>query len=49
MIRKFKIEDIDFVMDIWLKGNIKAHDFIDEEYWKDKFEMVRVLNLLQSI
>lgn len=41
MIRKFKIEDIDFVMDIWLKGNIKAHDFIDEEYWKDNFEMVK--------
>ncbi len=41
MIRKFKIQDIDFIMDIWLKGNIKAHDFIDENHWRDNFEMVK--------
>jgi putative acetyltransferase len=28
MIRRFKIDDLDIVMKIWLESNIKAHDFI---------------------
>lgn len=32
---------MDRVMQIWLEGNIKAHDFIAEEYWKRQYDEVR--------
>lgn len=41
MIRKFQKADIGQVMKIWLQGNLDAHPFIPEEYWKSNFEMVR--------
>lgn len=41
MIRRFEIKDIDKLMEIWLITNIKAHDFIDENYWKNNFNMVK--------
>jgi len=37
MVRKFKTQDIDEVMEIWLDTNIKAHDFIDKNYWKEHY------------
>lgn len=43
MIRKAKLSDIEDVADIWLEANIKAHDFIDEDYWRDRFEAVKEL------
>ena len=33
MIRKMQNPDINRVADIWLKTNLKAHDFIPEQYW----------------
>lgn len=36
-IRKFQLNDLDQVMNIWLKSNLQAHPFIDEKYWKDHF------------
>ena len=47
MIRKLQESDIDQVADIWLDTNIKAHDFIPAQYWKDHFESVKKM-LLQS-
>lgn len=41
MIRKFKKEDIESVMNIWIKGNTEAHSFIDADYWKSSFNMVK--------
>lgn len=41
MIRQFKEMDIDRVADIWLDTNIKAHNFIPEQYWKDNLEAVK--------
>ena len=41
MIRKFKEEDINSIMEIWLNENIKAHNFIPEEYWKNNYEYVK--------
>lgn len=41
MIRKFKPEDLDKVMNIWLTINIQAHDFISKDYWINHFEMVQ--------
>lgn len=43
MIRKMKHEELNRVMDIWLETNIKAHNFIPAEYWKDNFELVKGL------
>ncbi|TCK92571.1 putative acetyltransferase [Natranaerovirga hydrolytica] len=41
MIRKFETDDLVEVMEIWLESNIKAHNFIDESYWKENYEMVK--------
>lgn len=41
MIREFRIEDIDRVMELWLNSNIEAHPFIDKKYWENNYEMVK--------
>lgn len=41
MIRKLHQTDIDRVAEIWLDTNLKAHNFIADEYWKSNFEMVK--------
>ena len=41
MIRKFEKKDINAVMEIWKNENIRAHDFIAKEYWKDNYEYVK--------
>lgn len=41
MIRQFKKNDLPAVMQIWLDTNIKAHDFIQKEYWESNYEIVK--------
>lgn len=41
MIRKLQKSDIDRVAEIWLDTNLKAHDFISEQYWRSNFDMVK--------
>ena len=41
MIREMQASDIGRVMEICLKENIKSHRFIDAQYWKGNFEMLR--------
>lgn len=41
MIRLFEFQDLDRIMEIWLEGNLKAHPFIDPDYWKKNFESVK--------
>ena len=48
MIRKFKEEETTKVMTIWTKGNFKAHDFIDKDYWLLNFNRVKNDYLLNS-
>ena len=43
MIRKFEIQDLDAVMQIWLHGNLDAHAFIPASFWTGHFGMVRDL------
>ena len=43
MIRKFEERDLETVMGLWLAGNLEAHSFIPERYWKDNQELVRDL------
>lgn len=49
MIKKFEIEDIDEIMNIWLETNISAHGFIKASYWKENFEMVKGMMLSSEI
>lgn len=41
MIRTFEANDLDAIMEIWLNTNISAHHFIDSQYWKDNYDMVK--------
>ena len=47
MIRMFDACDLDQVMELWLNGNIEAHDFIPRNYWESNAPMVRE-QLLQA-
>jgi putative acetyltransferase len=41
MIREFNPSDMDQVISIWLEASIKAHDFIDSNFWKSKIKEMR--------
>lgn len=41
MLRELKEKDIDDVMKIWRDGNFKAHNFISNAYWSDKYKIVQ--------
>lgn len=43
MIRKFNPQDLDAIMQIWLKTNIEAHSFIPASYWENSFEDVKAV------
>ena len=47
MIRKFKQEDTEQVMRIWLEGNADAHNFVPRDYWVSQYELVKE-QLLQA-
>ena len=49
MIRKFKEDDLNTVMQIWFDTNIKAHHFISRQYWIDNYEMVKDILLKKEI
>lgn len=41
MIRRFNMNDLKNVMEVWLNTNIQAHSFISKEYWINNYEMVK--------
>ena len=43
MIRRFETRDLDEIMDLWLHANIESHSFIEADYWKKNYDMVRKL------
>lgn len=45
MIRDFKKPDMEQVLNIWLQASIKAHDFIEKEFWESKLESMRMVYL----
>ena len=47
MIRKFERTDTGQVMQIWLEGNMEAHDFIPADYWVSHYSQVKE-QLLQA-
>lgn len=48
MIRKLENKDVDKIMTIWKESTIKAHDFIDKQYWEDNYETVENIYLPMS-
>ena len=49
MIRKMRNTDINRVADIWLNTNLKAHDFIPEQYWTSNYELVKEMMLQAEV
>lgn len=43
MIREFNDADLNKVMSIWLDSNLDAHFFIDADYWKKNFDIVKAM------
>lgn len=41
MIKELENFEINEVLDIWLKTNIKAHNFINKNYWINNYELVK--------
>ena len=41
MIRTFRVNDLDDIMQIWIDTNIKAHSFISKEYWINNYMTVK--------
>lgn len=44
MIKKIEFLEgnkLDRIMELWLETNIKAHDFIDRNYWQSNYEVVK--------
>ena len=41
MIRKYQERDIETVLDIWLRASIKAHDFVDADFWVSQVDNMR--------
>ena len=41
MIRDFKNQDIDRIMELWLDTNISVHSFIESEYRKNNYDTVK--------
>ena len=48
MIRNLENQDIDKIMDIWLRSTIKAHDFIEKEYWEQNYNTVKDIYILMA-
>lgn len=41
MIRNFKENDLDRIMQLWLETNSTAHCFIPKNYWQQNYDAVR--------
>lgn len=49
MIRVLEEKDVDTVAKIWLETNIKAHDFIASNYWKEHYEIIKDMFLQAEV
>ena len=49
MIREYQAKDLDVIMTIWLQGNEQAHNFIDPEFFKQNFDLVKMLIPMSTI
>lgn len=49
MIRVLEEKDVDTVAKIWLETNIKTHDFIASNYWKEHYEIIKDMFLQEEV
>ncbi len=49
MIEKLQKPDIDTVIYIWFDTNIKSHNFISAQYWKNNLETVKQMILQAEV
>lgn len=49
MIRVLEEKDVDTVAKIWLETNIKTHDFIASNYWKEYYEIIKDMFLQAEV
>ena len=49
MIRVLEEKNVDTVAKIWLETNIKAHDFIVSNYWKEHYEIIKDMFLQAEV
>lgn len=49
MIRVLEEKDVDTVAKIWLETNIKTHDFIVSNYWKEHYEIIKDMFLQAEV
>ncbi len=48
MLRKFELNDMDEVINIWLEASLKSHDFVDKSYWCSAAEDMRTIYIPDS-
>lgn len=49
MIREYQASDLDNIMSIWLDGNKQAHNFIDESYFINNYDLVKSILPMSTI
>lgn len=49
MIREYQPKDLEAIMKIWLQGNEQAHNFIDLEFFKQNYDIVKMLIPMSTI
>ena len=49
MIRVLEEKDVDTVAKIWLETNIKTHDFIASNYWKEHYKIIKDMFLQAEV
>lgn len=49
MIRVLEEKDVDTVAKMWLETNIKTHDFIASNYWKEHYEIIKDMFLQAEV
>lgn len=49
MIRAYEESDLDVIADIWLRASVKAHDFVDQAFWKSELDNMRNVYLPASL
>lgn len=48
MIREYQEADLERVLEIWLSASIKAHSFIEAEFWESKVSDMREMYIPAS-
>ncbi|WP_444920117.1 N-acetyltransferase [Microbulbifer sp. CnH-101-G] len=48
MIRSYTPNDIETILNIWLKASVKAHNFIAADFWKSQIDNMRNIYIPNS-